>query len=320
MELGLDHMHELTDEHLLLAKQLGVPHIIPHTPDLPGGGFWAYQDLLHLRTRIEAAGLKLYGIENIPLSHYDKVLYGEAGRDEQIENVCRTITHMGRAGIRRLGYHFMLAWVWRTNRYAHGRGGATVTRFDYREAENAPLFEKGRFSDEMVWDNLTYFLKAVVPVAEQEGVMLALHPDDPPVPELAGTARILRSLEAYKRAISIVDSPSNGILFCQGTVSEMPYSPEEIYEGIRYFASRDKIAWVHLRNVDSTVPSFAETFIDNGRIDMLEALRAYYQAGFKGVFVVDHTPRIVGDTAWGHRGFCYAIGYMKALIKAVREA
>lgn len=325
MELGLGAIHVSSttlpelDERLQFARQLGVKNIVVHTPELRGDGYWDFRDLLMMRTYIESAGLKLYAIENMPRRFYDKVRLGLPGRDEQIENVRKTIRNMGRAGIRVLGYDFMLVGVWRTE-YSHtGRGGARVSKYDHELAKNAPTYEMGEFDDETMWANYTYFLKGVVPVAEEEGVMLALHPDDPPVPSIAGTARIFRSVEAYKRAIEIVPSASNGLEFCQGTVSEMCHTPEEVYDAIRYFVSRKKIAYVHFRNVDSTVPRFAETFIEEGRIDMLEAMRAYKEAGFEGVLIVDHTPGIVGDTPWGHRGRAYAIGYMKALIKCVNS-
>ena len=320
MQLGLGAIHTPDDETLQFVRQLGVPNVILHTPELRGDGFWEFQDLLRLRTRIEAAGLTLWAIENIPGHFYDKIRRGEPGRDEQIEKVCKTITNMGRAGIHTLGYHFIVdGTVWRTEYSPRGRGGAKVTIYDHAQVANAPAHEYGTFTDEQVWDNLAYFLKAVVPVAEREGVMLALHPDDPPVPSIGGVARIIRSIDAYKRVMGIIDSPANGIEFCQGTVSEMDHTPEEVYDAIRLFAGQGKISYVHFRNVDRTVPHFAETFIEEGRIDMLEAMRCYHEAGFKGVFIVDHTPGIVGDTPWGHRGRAYGIGYIKALIKCVTE-
>lgn len=319
IKLGLGAIHEL-DDRLEFARQLGVDNVIIHTPGLRGHGYWDFNHLLNLRTRIEAAGLNLYAIENIPRDHYDKVLAGKLGRDEQIENVCRTITNMGRAGIRVLGYHFMVLFVWRTEHSPRGRGGANVTIYDHDQVVNAPIAEVGEIDDDTMWDNLAYFLKAVVPVAEKEGVRLALHPDDPPVPRIAGVARIIRSTDAYKRVMDIVPSPSNCIEFCQGTVSEWCETPEEVYEAIRYFASRGKIAYVHFRNVRGTVPPrFAETFIDNGKVDMLKAMRAYKESGFDGVLIVDHTPGVVGDTRWGHRGRAYGIGYMKGLLKCVNE-
>ena len=317
MQLGLGAIRELDDERLQFARQLGVGNIIIGAPELPGDGYWEFPALLRLRTRVEAAGLKLAAIENVPHRFYDRILEGRSGRDEQIDKMRQTIRNMGRAGIPILGYHFMVLSVWRTEYSPRGRGGARVTIYDHELVENAPIAPVGEIDDEAMWDNLTYFLKALVPVAEKEGVMLALHPDDPPVPSIAGVARIIRSIDAYKRVIEIVPSPANGLEFCQGTVTEMCSDPNEVYEAIRYFASRKKIGYVHMRNVRGTPPSFAETFIDEGNVDMLEAMRAYKESGYTGVFIVDHTPGVVGDTAWGHRGRAYGIGYMKGLLKCL---
>jgi mannonate dehydratase len=115
----------------------------------------------------------------------------------------------------------------------------------------------------------------------------------------------------------MVPSPMNGLEFCQGTVSEWCQTPAEVYEVIRLFASRGKIGYVHFRNVRNRVPAFAETFMDNGKVDMLEAMRAYHESGFDGVLIVDHTPGMIGDTSWGHRGRAYGIGYMKGLLKCL---
>ena len=319
MRLGLGALHELDDERLQFAKQLGVECLIWHTPDLPGDGYWRFQDLLRMRTRVDAAGLELYAIENMPRNFYDKVRHGLPGRDEQIENVQKTIRNIGRAGIPVLGYDWMLVGVWRTEASPTGRGGARVTKYDHAQAEKAPLYELGAFDDDTMWANYEYFVKAVVPVAEEEGVRLALHPDDPPTPSIRGTARIFRSTEAYKRVISIVDSPSNCLEFCQGTVSEWCQTPEELYDAIRFFVSRRKITYVHFRNVRGVVPKFEETFIDEGKIDMLQAMRAYKESDFDGVFIVDHTPGVVGDTRWGHRGRAFGLGYIRALLKCVES-
>ena len=319
MRIGLGAIHEPDDERLIFAKQLGVDNIIVHAPELSGDGYWEFQDLLRLRTRIESFGLTLYAIENIPANHYDKIREGRPGRDEQIEKVCKTITNMGRAGIGVLGYHFILLGVWRTE-YSAGsgdRGGAKVTKYDHSLVANAPTADIGTFDDETVWANLEYFLKAVVPVAEREGVVLALHPDDPPVASIAGVARIIRSIEAYKRVMAIIESPSNAIEFCQGTVAEMATDPQAVYDAIRYFVRRKKISYVHFRNVSTGVPCFEETFIEDGYVDMLQAMRCYQEEGFDGVLIGDHVPGMVGDTAWGHRGRAYATGYIKALMRCV---
>jgi mannonate dehydratase len=318
MRIGLGAIQEVDDERLRFASQLGVTDIIANTHPVPDrGGYWDFQDLVWLRTRVETAGLRLYAIENVPASFYDKILEGKPGRDEQIEKMRITVRNMGRARIPVLGYHFMQLSVWRTGYNPVGRGGARVTVYDHSHVQNAPAAADAPVTDEMMWERLSYFLKGVVPVAEEEGVMLALHPDDPPMANIAGVARIIRSVEAYKRVMDIVPSPGNGIEFCQGTIAEMCASADEVYEVIRYFGSRRKIAYVHFRNVSRGGPSFEETFIDDGYVDMLQAMRAYYEVGFEGVLIPDHTPEVVGDTPYGHRGRAYAIGYMKGMLKAI---
>ena len=318
MELGLGAIHELDDERLDFALQLGVRNIIVHTPKLRGDGFWRFEDLLMLRTRVEAVGLKLAAIECIPVSFYDKIMQGLPGRDRQIEKVNRTIRNLGRAGIHILAYHWALLGIaYRTEFSPTGRGGAWVTKYDHAQLARAPTAEIGAFTDDQVWASLTYFLQAVIPVAEEAGVMLGMHPSDPPVSSIHGVAHILRSVDAYKRVTEIVPSPSNGVEFCQGTVAEMSADPAEVYSAIRHFGAQKKIAYVHFRNVRGAVPEFEETFIDEGKVDMLTAMRTYHEVGYDGVLIVDHTPRMTGDTRWGHRGRAYAIGYMKGLLKCV---
>ena len=196
-----------------------------------------------------------------------------------------------------------------------------------------------------MWDTLTYFIKAVVPVAEQAGVRMALHPDDPPVSPVAGVARIFRSHEALRRLTETVPSDYNGLTFCQGAISEMP---ENVLDAIRYFGSRNKISYVHFRGVipirydhamnnnvrpepvegrprrntapsnrsgiTGPVPKFTETFIDEGHVDMLEAMRAYKESGFDGPMIDDHVPDMVGDSDGQYHAHAHALGYMKALM------
>ena len=317
MRLAVGSIYELTDDKLVFAKQLGVEGVIVHAPvdpSLAGGpGYYEFLPLLRLRTRIEAAGLKLEAIENIPHNWYLKAMLGQPGRDEQIESFCKTLTNMGKAGIPILGYHFCPASVWRTCSETPWRG-ARVTSFDYELVKDAPVTAMGTLNDDQMWENFTYFLKRVVPTAEEAGVKLALHPDDPPVPSLAGIARIFRSVDAFKRMIEIVPSDYNGILFCQGCFSEMG---ADVIEAIRYFGSRKKIFYVHFRNVIGNPYKFHETFVDDGQTDMLAAMRAYKEVGFDGVLIDDHVPHSPDDTPWSHRGRAYACGYIKALITAV---
>jgi len=315
MRLAYGAISEVTEEKLLFAKQLGATDMIVHSPPLPGEGYYEFLPLLRLRTRVEAAGLCLAAIENVrDPAWYMKAMLGQPGRDEQIENWCRTLRNMGKAGIPVLGYHWMPASVWRTCGDTPWRGGARVTSFDYELVKDAPLTPAGTVTDEQMWESFEYFLKRVIPVAEEAGVKMALHPDDPPVPSLAGIARIFRSHAAFKRMIEIVPSDYNGIEFCQGTFSEMG---EDVIEAIRYFGSRKKILYVHFRNVLGSPYKFHETFVDDGQTDMLRAMMAYKEVGFDGVFIDDHVPHVVDDTPWGHRGRAYSSGYIKALIKAV---
>jgi len=316
VRLAFGAIHEITDETLIFAKQLGASDIIVHTPELGGDGYWEYLPLLRLRLRVESAGLNLAAIENIPLHFYDKILLGQPGRDEQIENFCKTLSNMGRAGIPILGYHFMPIQVWRTSWGTPARGGAWVTAFDYNLLNDEPSTPAGRITEEQMWDNFTHFLKAVIPVAEKACVKMALHPDDPPVPSLFGIARIFMSVEAFKRMIEVVPSDCNGIEFCQGCFSEMG---ENVVEAIRYFGSRRKIFYVHFRDVKGTPEKFEETFIDDGQTDMFAAMKAYKDVGFDGPIIDDHVPDIVNDTPWRHRSRAFATGYIKALMKAAES-
>ena len=322
--MRLAMMGTVDDDFLVLAKQLGAT-------DVMGGrglglpthkGYYELEELVERRNRIENAGLRLAALAGVPSDWTDKIKLGLPGRNEQIDNYCKTIRNLGAAGFDLLGWKHTLPskngqFGLRTSQTTRGRGGASVTGFDYDDVEGTtaecwdpPAHEPIETTDEQMWDNVTYFLKAVVPVAEQAGVRLALHPDDPPVSPVAGIARIFRSHSSLKRLIEIVPSDSNGIGFCQGTMSEMA---EDVFDAIRYFGSRNKIFYVHFRNVTGPVPTFSETFLDEGYVDMLEAMRAYRDIGFDGPIIDDHVPHVVGDSPRQERSHAYAMGYMKAL-------
>ena len=182
--------------------------------------------------------------------------------------------------------------------------------------KDAPNSHGRVFTEEEMWASYTYFAKAVMPIAEEAGVKLALHPDDPPMPSLGGIARIMRSFEGFQKAMEIADSPAFGLDFCQGTWSEMGPG---VLDAIHYFGSRGRILYVHFRDVKGHVPKFQETFVNTGNVNPLEAMRAYRNAGFTGFFLDDHVPQIVDDSPWGHRSRAYAIGYMQALIETVYQ-
>ena len=229
-----------------------------------------------------------------------------------------TIRNMGRAGIPILGYHWMPNQVWRSPGLAPLRGGAGATRFDLAEHAAAPLSHGREFSEAEMWDNYEYYMSRVLPVAEEAGVTLALHPDDPPVPSLGGVARIFRNFAGFKRAIDTFDSPHHGLDFCMGCWSEM--GPDGVLDAVRHFGGRGRIVYVHFRDVQGQVPCFNECFIDEGNVDTFAVVQALHEVSFGGFLITDHVPRMVDDTDWGHRGRAYAIGYIRALIDVARRA
>ena len=167
-----------------------------------------------------------------------------------------------------------------------------------------------------MWERMEAFLVAAVPAAEKAGVRLALHPDDPPIPEpLAGVAQICSTLEQFRRIFfDIAPSPANCMLFCQGCMTEL-LGPEKVYGAIAEMASQGKIGWVHFRNVRGQLPRFTEVFLDEGEVDMRRAMEVYRDNGFDGPYMMDHTPSF--PHGYGAYGKAYAIGYIRALIQTV---
>lgn len=317
MRVALGQFNRATDELLRFAKQLGVDGVLLNTPILPGEKRWEFMDLLRLRTRIEDYGLVLEALENVPVKFYDQAMLGLAGRDQQIENYQETIRNVGRAGIPILGYHWMPNSVWRTSTTTPARGGAQVTSFDLDLALHAPLTHGRAFSEDEMWRHYEHFMKAVLPVAEEAGVKLALHPDDPPVESLGGVARLFRSFEGFRHGvIEVAPSENHGLDFCMGCWSEMG---KGVIEPIRYFGSRGKIFYVHFRDVQGVVPKFQECFIGEGNVNVVEAMRTLKEVGFTGFLIDDHVPHMVEDSDFGHRGRAHATGYMLGLLNAVNQ-
>ena len=314
----------LAETDMRLARQMGMTDVVTTMPGVTmaperiQGPAWSFLDLLHLRQRVEAAGLTLSVIEGYQLS--DRITLGQPGRDEDIGRVCETIANMGRAGIPIYCYNFMAVFNWlRTSTAVRGRGDALVTRFDAADLAYAPPTYAGATDDAQMWENFRYFLHRALPVAEKAGVKLALHPDDPPMSPVMGLARIMRSVDAFKRVLDVADSPSNGITFCQGNFAAM--GNVDLPEAIRWFGSRKKIFFSHFRDVRGSVPAFEETFHDDGKTDMAACIRAYLDIGYDGPMRPDHAPTMEGESneqpGYMMRGQIFAIGYMKGLIDAV---
>jgi mannonate dehydratase len=317
MRVAVGQFQVPTHEILTFASQMGCQGVLLNTPALPGTRRWEYGDLRRLRALIESYGLRLEALENTPVGFYEAAMLGLPSRDEAIENYQATIRHVGQAGIPILGFHWMPNSVWRTSRLAPGRGGALCTAFDMAEASETLSHDRVYPEDEM-WRNYEYFLKAVLPVAEQSGVRLALHPDDPPVPSLGGIARLFRSFDGFKRGMEIVESPSLGLDFCMGCWSEMR-AGAGVLDAIEYFGSRGKIFYVHFRDVQGGAERFQECFLGEGNVDVVEAMRTFKRVGFSGFFIDDHVPHMVDDTQWGHRGRAQATGYIQGLLAAVEK-
>jgi mannonate dehydratase len=318
LRVGLGQFDEATDEQLTFIKQCGADDFLLNTPKLPGRQQWEFQDLLELRTRAENAGLRLMALENVPAGFYDKIMLGLPGRDEQLGHLQETVRNMGRAGIPILGYHFMPAGVWRTSRTTPVRGGAAATSFKMELVRSAPLTAGRAYTEQEMWANYDWYLERILPVCEQAGVRLALHPDDPPVDALGGIPRLFRNFDHFKRALEVHDSPMHGLDFCHGCWSEMR-GGAGVLEAVRYFGERGKIFYVHLRDVQGTAENFTECWIGDGNSNIFEVVRTLKSVGFRGFMIPDHVPHMVGDTPWCHRGRAYTVGYMKALLAVLEQ-
>jgi mannonate dehydratase len=340
LRVGLCDATGLSEEALTFGAQLGLYSVRTGGASLgltETNGYWEEAELRALADRVAAHGMRLEAIENVPHGFTDQILLGLPGRDAQIANYQTTIRNMGRAGIPILGYHFMPSSVWRTP-LAAGRGGAGVTAFDLALVGTATAAERRSFTnpgnvtidavfahgdstvvsaDEM-WANYEYFIRAVLPVAEEAGVKIALHPDDPPVQELGGIARIFCRPDDFKRAYALANgSPAWGLDLCLGCCSEMPGGAANVQEMIEFFGPKGRIFYIHFRDVQGTVPQFQECFIGEGNYNPAETMLRLKKNGFTGFVLDDHVPRMVGDVPYGFRGRAHAIGYMQALLDAI---
>jgi len=330
MHVGLQ-MGDLSDGNLKFARQIGAENIVAANPRplIPEGqGHFSTDALRQLRERVESHGLAI-DVLALPLSsstiaraENPNIMLGTPERDREIDDICRCIQAAAEAGIPCLKYNLTLLGVISTGRVP-GRGGVGYREFDYEAVRNDPHTEAGRVTADQMWERIEYFVERVIPVADGCRVRMACHQHDPGVPPdtgVRGVNRVLGSVDGVKRFITLSDSEYHGLNFCQGTVSEMLRDPgREIHDVIRYFGSRNRIFMVHFRNIRGGFLNFREVYIDEGDVDMWEAMKVYKEIGYDGIMVPDHVPRSEQDSPGGHRQRAYTAGYIKALIKAVNN-
>lgn len=309
-----------SDERWNLAKQIGVSHAVIHTGNLGEGTLpTEYDLLLQLQNRFRDAGFDIQVIAGgTPLT--DTARLGRPGREQEINEFCDFLRNVGSLDIPVVNYNWSVGPDWqRTSVTIPSRGGSLVSGYDHREMQRHPDFDIAPVTEEELWESLEHFLNRVVPVAEQAGVKLALHPDDPPLPSVRGVSRIVRSVEAYDRILDIYPSDANGVTFCQGNFIAMD---ADIPGTIRHFG--EDIHNVHFRDIEGTAEKFVETWHDNGPTDMLETLRVLDEIEYDGPMRPDHVPTMAGESndlpGYEMKGRLFTIGYITGLLESLESS
>ncbi len=291
---------------------------------------WSVESLKALKAELNEAGLEFEAIENFDPAHWHDILLDGPKKAQQLEHLKQIIRNVGEAGIPVFGYNFSLAGVSGRHIFDDARGGAETVGMNGIDEVNTTPVPKGmvwnmiydadapegilpKIDHDELWRRLDGFLQELVPVAEEAGVRLAAHPDDPPLSHVRGQPRLVYQPDMYQRLLDIVPSHHNSLEFCLGTLSEM--TEGDIYEVCERYVKQDKVAYIHFRNVRGKVPNYTETFIDKGQIDMRRIIRILKERGFEGMLIPDHTPQMSCAAPW-HAGMAFAMGYIKALIGA----
>ncbi|REE85384.1 D-mannonate dehydratase [Paenibacillus taihuensis] len=297
----------------------GVSGIVTALYDVPVGEAWPMESILALKRTVEAADLQISVIESVPV--HEDIKLGRPSRDRLIENYSQTISRLGEAGVPVVCYNFMPVFDWTRSQLAFQLPDGsntltfedeTISRMDpvkgdlslpgwdssYTKEEMGQLIDAyADVNEDQLWSNLAYFLERVIPVAEEAGVVMAIHPDDPPWP-IFGLPRIVSNFDQLRRLTEHVDSPANGITFCSGSLGAN--EDNDLIKIIHHFGSRRKLHFAHTRNILRTGPrSFQESahLSSTGSIDMVRVLEALYDTGFTGPLRPDH-----GRMIWGEQG------------------
>jgi len=355
MKLGLGlYRHQLDAEHYRFARQCGCTHLVIHlvdyfrssrsnrSGDQPVGddsgwglagdpnNIWTYEELAAIKKEINAAGLELEAIENFDPAHWHDVLLDGPKKSQQLENLKKIIRNTGKAGIPVFGYNFSIAGVAGRIKGPFARDGAEAVGMDGPFDKplpngmvwnmvydpNAAHGSVPSATPQQLWQRLKDFLDALIPVAEEAGVTLAAHPDDPPLPAVRAQPRLVYQPQLYQKLIDLKPSPRNALEFCIGTLAEM--TEGDIYNTVDTYSRQGKVAYVHLRNVHGKVPFYKETFIDEGDVDILRVLRLLKRNNFNGVVIPDHAPQMNCAAPW-HAGMAYALGYLRAVLQIVEN-
>ncbi|PKQ64838.1 D-mannonate dehydratase [Labilibaculum filiforme] len=356
MKLGFGlYKHMLNEEHYKFAKQCGATHVVIHLVDYFGndsnnkdnanqpigqkegwggagsGQLWSLEEIVKIKNDLNSHGLQLEAIENFDPAIWHDILLDGPKKEEQMELVKEQIRIVGKAGIPYFGYNFSLAGVSSRDIGAYARGGAESVGMDGSVDEtpipngmvwnmvydkNAPEGSLPRIDHDELWKRLQYFLENSLPVAEEAGVILAAHPDDPPMPYVRNTPRLVYQPDMYQRLLDIYPSENSKLEFCLGSVAEM--TEGDVYEATDSYSKQNKLGYIHFRNIVGKVPNYKEVFVDEGDIDMVKILRILKKNNFQGVLIPDHTPQMTCSAPW-HAGMAYAMGYMKAALSGVEK-
>jgi mannonate dehydratase len=308
-----------TDEAIRSVLQLGVTHVLSGGPAIP----WTENQLEPIVQKLKANGIVL---GNLMISGFPKTIYGRPGRDEEIEKIRQSVQSAGKVGVPVIEYNFYAHRAMEGYYEETGRGGAGLTGVDNERMQNfPPLPDEGTHTLQEMWSNITYFLKAIIPVAEKANVRLALHPNDPPFPLSRGSQQIMATLDGWKHLIEISDSPANGITFDCGVTKEMGEDPVAV---CRYFGSRDRINHVHFRNPHVMKPyvKYDEGFIDEGDVNLFAVMRELLQVKYTREIYPEHPRALDYDRVrgpiqgypggGGYTGDVYDFAYAKAMLQA----